>query len=197
MELTELTRRQLERLYHSRMKEDFPPSELKPLWAMTSMMDKGRYQALGVVEGGRVLGYALLWRTPEQPFVLLDYLGTQPDLRGRGLGGAILEELKGRCQALRGILVESEAPESGDPSGAELRRRRLDFYRRNGYGDAGYDCRIFGVDYRALVYSPAQVGREEALAAHRAIYRGAFTQERFEKYVIIPLPAQDGKADLI
>ena len=48
MRLSELTAAQLAWLYESELKSAFPPEELKPLKIMLTMLEKGRYQALGL-----------------------------------------------------------------------------------------------------------------------------------------------------
>lgn len=192
MELIELSPRQLREIYHTRMKEDFPPSELKPLSTMRTLQKQGRYQALGLADGGALAGYALMWREPEQPFVLLDYLGTDPLRRGQGLGGLFLDLLAEHYRQLRGILAESEAPESGEDAGAELRRRRLGFYARNGFVYGGYDCALFGVHYKVLVRSREPVSRDEVLASHQAIYRSHLPAPLYRRFVRLPLePGED------
>ena len=190
MELIELTPAQLRALYHTRMKEDFPPSELKPLSAMLALLEGGHYRPFGLRDGAELAGYAMVWREPGVDFALLDYLAIHPRRRGQGLGSALLRLLDGRCRELRGVLVEAESPEQGEPAGAELRRRRLVFYRRNGFLPGGYDCRIFGVDYTVLARGTAPASREDRIAAHRAIYRSQFSPDRFSRFVHIPFPPE-------
>ena len=189
MELIELTAQQLQRVYQTWMQTDFPPAERKPLSTILALQQQGRYQALGLSDGGALAGYALMWREPGQPFVLLDYLGTDPLRRGQGLGGAFLDLLADRYRTLRGILAESEAPESGEPAGESLRRRRLAFYQRNGFVYGGYDCALFGVHYKALVRSREPVERAELLKAHQAIYRSHLSPLLYRQFVRLPLAA--------
>ena len=144
MKLNELTPAQLSQLYEAERKHDFPPEELKPLKAMLSLMEQGRYQALGLYDGEELLGYALLWLEPDVPFALLDYLGTIEGKRSRGLGAVMLDLLANYYKDYRGVFGEAEAPENGDPAGEALRRRRLGFYLRNGFRYGGYDCALFG-----------------------------------------------------
>lgn len=191
MKLIELSSRQLREIYHTRMKEDFPPAELKPLATMRALQKQGRYQALGLFDGSALVGYALMWREPEQPFVLLDYLGTDPLRRGQGLGRIFLDLLAEHYCQLRGILAEAEAPESGEIAGAELRQRRLGFYFRNGFVYGGYDCALFGVHYKALIRSREPVSRDELLAAHQAIYHSHLPGILFRRFVRLPLKPGD------
>jgi len=187
MTLNKLSAAQLADLYQIHMKRDFPPEELKPLKAMLTLMEQGRYDALGLYDGEELLGYALLWMEPDVPFALLDYLGTLDGKRGRGLGSTMLDLLADYYKDYRGIFGEAEAPENGDPAGEGLRRRRLDFYLRNGFRYGGYDCALFGVHYQTLIRGTADVTPEELLAVHQRIYGGHFPQKIHDRFIQIPL----------
>ncbi len=115
MHLNELNREELSALYRSQMTRDFPPQELKPLKSMLELMEEGRYQALGLFDGDELLGYALVWREPGVPFALLDYLGTLPGVRNRGLGGQMLDRLADYYREERGIFGEAESDRRGRP----------------------------------------------------------------------------------
>lgn len=187
MVLKKLNEDQLEQLYRLELTAVFPPDELKPLKAMLALMAGGRYEALGLYEEEALRGYALLWLEPDIPFALLDYLGTMRGRRGQGVGSAMLDLLAGHYQNLRGIFGEAEAPENGDPEGEELRRRRLDFYLRNGFRYGGYDCALFGVHYQTLIRGREDVSPRELLEVHRSFYQRRIPPDRYRRFVQIPL----------
>lgn len=188
MELKELTPQQLENLYDTQMKRAFPPQELKPLSSMEHLREQGRYQPLGLWEGEGLLGYAMMWLEPGQPFVLLDYLGTLEGMRNQGLGSQMLDLLARFYASYRGIFGEAEAPESGNPGEEPLRRRRLAFYERNGFRYGGYDCALFGVHYRTLIRGDEAVDAQELMQAHQRIYHAHMPQRIYERFIQIPLP---------
>lgn len=187
MKLIELGEEGLTRLYQKEMTRDFPPQELKPLKAMLELMAQGRYQALGLYEGEELLGYALVWREPGVPFVLLDYLGTLPGVRNRGLGGQLLDLLAHYYREERGIFGEAESDEGGADADRELRRRRLGFYLRHGFRYGGYDCALFGVHYQTLIRGREDVTPEELLKVHRSFYQNRFPAHIYKRFVQLPL----------
>lgn len=187
MKLNELSPQQLAQLYRQELTSVFPPEELKPLRSMLSLMEQGRYQALGLYDGEDLVAYALIWLEPGCPFALLDYLGTMAGLRDRGLGSRMLDLLAEHYAHFRGIFGEAEAPENGDPAGEPLRRRRLAFYQRNGFRYGGYDCALFGVHYRALIRGAEDVTAEELLQVHQSIYRRHFPPALYQRFIQIPL----------
>lgn len=187
MELKQLNKCELKDLYDREMTADFPRSELKPLRAMLSLMDRGCYHALLALEGGEAVGYAMLWLPPEGEGALLEYLGVLRGKRSGGLGARILTALEERYGALFG---EAEAP---DPpaAGHELRQRRIGFYERNGFRVLDYECALFGVHFKCLYWGPETDDRKvEAL--HRSVYTSYFTPGHLARYIQLPL--REGEA---
>jgi hypothetical protein len=186
MKLDDLTPEQLTALYHQELKADFPPSELKPLRSMLSLMERGCYHPLGLYEGEQLLGYALIWVEPDVPFALLDYLGILRGKRAGGLGTRLLELLGEHYGHYRGVFGEVEAPYAGDPSLTQERQRRLDFYLRAGDRYAGYDCALFGVHFQVLLHAQADVTAQELLVAHQTIYQRQIPEPLYRRFVQIP-----------
>ena len=90
MNLDIMTPPALRGAYETDLREAFPPSELKPLADMEGMRERGIYEPLCLTEdGGEAAGYMLLWKHPEEPYVLVDYLCVPARLRGRGVGGTL------------------------------------------------------------------------------------------------------------
>lgn len=185
MDIRELSRQELAALYRDELVHTFPPAELKPLPAMERLMDRGCYRPLGMFEDGVPVSYMLLWTDQSGQYALMDYLGTTANRRGGGLGGRFLREIFAAHPEYKCVLVESEAPNSGEKDVDALRRRRLAFYERSGLRRLNYDCALFGVRYRCLVHG--EVSGEEALRAHQAIYAQQFSHAHLAQYIQIPL----------
>ena len=184
--LRPLTRREVRMIYRWEMREAFPRAELKPLWSILGMMERGECDALGLFRGEELLGYALLRRGTS--FVLLDYLAACQGKRGRGAGSAILAGLKERYAGTAGILAEAEAVEPGiSEEETAQRRRRLAFYARNGFFDLGYEAELFSVRYAVLGWSAQGApDREAAMEAHRAMYRLRVLRPLYQRWIWIP-----------
>ena len=60
LQIRELTTKEIQTVYHDRMKHDFPSNERKPLAMMLSLVKKGMYHGIGLWEEGRLLAYAFL-----------------------------------------------------------------------------------------------------------------------------------------
>ena len=183
MTLTRLSKDALASLYQTRLQIDFPPSELKPLRAMYTLMDLGQYEPLLATQQGYETGYAMIWLPPSRDGALLEYFSVLPQLRSRGLGGQILNGLTARYGQLFG---EAEAPTSGDEATDSLRRRRVAFYQRNGFRLLDYQCALFGVLFSCLYRGPQQNDRVvEAL--HRSVYAQYFSPAHMEQFIQLPL----------
>ena len=187
MQLRILNKAELKHVYQTHMKRAFPPAELKPLRSMESMRTRGAYEPLGMFDGEELVGYAMMWLEPGVPFALLDYLGTVEGKRNHGLGAALLGLLAEHYASYRGIFGESEGVTSSDPEQAELQRRRLEFYHRNGFRYGGYDCALFGVHYQTLIRGDEDVTSEELLQVHEVFYRKQIPALLYDRFVQIPL----------
>lgn len=183
MELRSLTKAELTALYNGELVADFPKSELKPLRAMLSLMDMGRYDPLLVTEGEETLGYAMVWLPVDRKGALLEYFGVLRGKRNGGIGSRILDLLAQRYGQLFG---EAEAPTSEDPAENDLRRRRIGFYERNGFRVLDYECALFGVHFNCLYRGPETDDRVVE-QMHRGVYASYFSPAHMERFVQLPL----------
>ena len=183
MRLNLLNQEELKRLYNEELVFDFPKSELKPLRAMYSLMDRGVYDPLLVTENGEAVGYALVWLPADRSGGLLEYFGVLRGKRNGGLGAQILDLLAERYGQIFG---EAEAPDSDDPEENDLRRRRINFYLRSGFRLLDYECALFGVHFHCLYRGPEQDDRKiEQL--HRGVYANYFSPEHMARHIQLPL----------
>lgn len=187
MILHRMTADLLRRAYVTDLQEAFPPSELKPLFAMEALMAKGLYDPLYLPgENGDPEGYVLLWRHGSGQFVLIDYLCVPARCRNQGIGAKLLSALQKYYPAGTVFIWESEAP-TGDPSQDEMILRRLGFYQRCGAKILGYDNALFGVHFKTLCLAPERIGEQEIMEKHREIYLHHFGRARYDRYIQIPL----------
>jgi len=187
MRLERLDAAALTRLYEGELVRAFPPSELKPLKSMLTLMEQDRYEALGMFDESGMHGYALTWLEPGVPFALLDYFGTLEGQRGTGLGSQMLALLAAHYKDYRGIFGEAEGAFSPDPDERSLQQRRLDFYYRNGFRYGGYHCALFGVHYLTLIRGDGDVTAGELLDAHQRIYKSGIPPKAYDRFIQLPL----------
>ena len=188
MELRILTPEELKIAYETDLMEAFPPSELKPLSAMEEMRAQGIYDPLCLLDdAGDALGYLLLWKHRDGRFLLIDYLCVPARRRNGGIGAKLLKMVFDAYPAQTVFLGESEAP-TGDAEADEMILRRLGFYARNNAVTLGYDCALFGVHFKTICWSKESLPEENViLKKHREIYLDLFGQEKYDRYIQIPL----------
>lgn len=188
MKLEKLNRGQIAEVYKNCMTVDFPQDELKPFSAITAMLDREMYDCLGLFEGECLLAYGFLVRKREGGYLLLDYLGVIPECRNRGIGSLFLQEMAQYYGAERGILLECECERTSESrQELEMRRRREEFYRRNGCVVTRTKSRLFGVEYDIL-YLPLKGAGEKEIRTDRELeklYRLMFPAGAYETYVRI------------
>ncbi|MBQ6372901.1 MAG: GNAT family N-acetyltransferase [Clostridia bacterium] len=144
-----LTLSEVEAIYVSRMAEDFPPAEIKPMSAIRTLLERGQYACYGY-SGGDTLAYAFFVKLGR--WALLDYYAVMRDHRDRGVGSRFLGELiAGPMQAFDCVLAEVDDPDfAGDARERALRERRKRFYLRNGLWETGVRASAFGVEFQLL-----------------------------------------------
>jgi len=161
------------------MKEDFPPSELKSLELIEEGIAEGYYRFLGLLDHNEVIGYVCLVEAGDA--CLIDYLAVIPELRNSGAGSELLRLLENRLKDKEYVIIEAELPDSGrDADETALRKRRMEFYLRNGILDTGIDVRCFGVDFRILeagTHGPHQ--RQDVIRRYENVYRRILPEKLF------------------
>jgi len=174
---------QISMLYENKMRRDFPPSELKKLSSILSMRKRGVYDVLGAYQDDVFVAYALMYRDISARVVLLDYLAVDEPYRRRGIGSALLLQLKAYYSSKSDVLlIECERPKAApDEVGA---RKRISFYMRSGAELTPVRIWLFGVEYSILVLPcskelPVRDWAEQMLA----LYRQMLPEELYEKNV--------------
>jgi len=146
--------------------EAFPASERKPFLRILKKRKTGGTQMLTIEsDGGEFLGLAFTICYKDR--VLLDYFAICKDKRSAGIGTKALELLLERYRDYRFIL---EIETTGAPvKDLDIRRRRKDFYLRNGMKALPFEVVLFGVTMEMLGN-----GCEISFEEYREIYRGEY-----------------------
>lgn len=140
---------QVEDLYRTRLTKDFARNELKPLAGMRRSWENDAYDCYGLFDGNEILGYAFFVRLGGD--YLFDYFAIAENHRDEGLGSLFLRQLANCLHGAGCVVGEVEDPDKApDEETRQLRKRRLQFYLRNGYIKTEVTSEVFGVDYRIL-----------------------------------------------
>ena len=171
-------------IYEERMREDFPPAELKKLQLICELFEKGLYEGFGVFEGENLLGYAYFSMDNDHRFYLMDYFAIKKELRGQGYGSDMLQLITEHYKAADALICEVENPFlEEDYSLRQEKQRRMEFYRRSGWNDTGIDAWMYGVEYRILSAKASRhIEPEGLLKAYELIYRSVIeNREELER----------------
>ena len=174
METRQLNTQEVWQIYQEKMKQDFPPSELRPYSSMEKLMKSGEYLCFGCFEGDTLAAYAYF--VVSEGAALLDYYAVNESMRGQGVGGRFLSELRNFAEKFRApsLLIEVESVSSAQNSQeAELRERRIRFYEHCGCNMTGICSMLFGVEYSIMVLpmNGTLPGDEEIKASLEKLYR--------------------------
>lgn len=153
----------LERLYL----DSFPPEERRPWEQVAAGSGSPELLCIATPEAPAA-GLVSIWRF--DAFTYVEHLCTDPALRGRGTGAAVMAALRAEG---RPLLLEVEHPQGPD----SIEQRRINFYRRCGFHLLDYDYvqppYAPGLPPVRLLLMSTDAGLEPAAAArtlHRHVY---------------------------
>jgi len=144
----------------------FPSCEKKPFSMIRTMCKKGKSDVWYCVDGGKFAGLVITINGPDQ--ILLDYLAVDTKRRGCGLGSEMLELMR-EHYAGKGVFLEIEVVVE-DAANYEERKRRKQFYLRNGMKELGVFVELFGVDMELLGFDCTMT-----FEAYHAFYRDNYS----------------------
>ncbi|MBR5110183.1 MAG: GNAT family N-acetyltransferase [Clostridia bacterium] len=181
---------QIRAVYRERMKQDFPPDELKPLKMIEGALARDEYVCFGAVRCEEILAYAYFVKVKEdgKPFALFDYYAVRKDLRGQKIGSLFIQALmRGPLQDMDAVVLEVDDPACAEsPKELDIRSRRLAFYLRNGLKDTGVAATVFGVQFRILALPlGSPMAADEVKRRYAALYRALLPDRLFKKEILI------------
>ncbi|MBR4501694.1 MAG: GNAT family N-acetyltransferase [Clostridia bacterium] len=170
---------QVESLYKTRLREDFPPDELKPLESMERSWRKGAYDCYGLFDGDDILGYAFFVCRDRD--LLLDYFAIDKERRDRGLGSLFLRQLADHVRGANCAVCEVQDPDKAESAQDRIEReRRLRFYLRSGFRQTELTSVLFGVNYRILEIPGTEAHTAGQLReAYTELYRSTLPETLF------------------
>ncbi len=172
MNYKKATLSEIEEIYYTHMKNDFPPAELKPLNAIKYSVEKGWYTVYLAYDDSGVKGYAFIASCGDK-IGFLDYFAVVKDYRSTGIGTEFFKKLA-QLSDSDCILLETESVESAkNEEEIVTRKRRIAFYRRSGCVNTGCMYNVFGVEYNVFINKDIEL-TEEFLAKLLSAYEYAY-----------------------
>lgn len=135
--------------------ESFPENE-RFSFSMMLRNENGHYETFAFYYNDVFCGFAILLNSLDISHIL--YIATLPELRGKGLGSKALASI-GRIKSGMRIIVDIER-EMPDCEENEIRRRRKNFYLRNGYSETEVRYR-WQDEYYEILVSGGKLSRED------------------------------------
>ena len=172
--------------YEALYESSFPASERKDLDFMLTGDNSAAYEVLAVSTPDCPVAGMVITVTHGN-LTMLDYLAISPDLRGQGLGHAVLPMVRDHVKAQNGgrFFLEIETPPPlcipRDPcANAAQRVRRMAFYASAGMVETGVRAFIYGNDMELLAFpeDAAAVTFEGYDALLRATFPADMVAER-------------------
>ncbi len=163
---------EIEKIYEKYMREDFPPDELKPLRYITKAVSEGWYKVY-LFYDRCIKAYAFVASCGDN-IAFLDYFAVLTDYRGEGIGSEAFKKLS-ELPDVKYIVFEVESVETAKNSEDEtIRKKRIDFYTRNGAVKTHGKYNVFGVEYDIMINKPLEMTKdlsEEACLQYENAYK--------------------------
>lgn len=182
MELKQLSKEEVKKIYSDHMVIDFPKEELKPIDAIERLISRNIYECYGLYDKEELLAYAFF--NTSKSYLLLDYYSVCEKHRSNGIGSKFFGILKEECKNYNGIIVEVEDVESADTEAEKIiRQRRIDFYKKNGMKMTNVLCELFNVNYSIMCISKVEFDDSIISDEIKNIYKEMVPEKFYSKYV--------------
>ena len=115
--------------------KSFSPSERVDFRKLLGRIAEGKEWLFGAWSEGELLGFAVTIPLPGTDAHFLDYLAVAPQFRNHGIGSTLLGAIRRQLRAAgnaSGIILEVKPDDHPRETENALRKRRIEFYRRNG-----------------------------------------------------------------
>lgn len=195
--LKDLSPDEMRNAYQTDMVYVFPASEMKPCEAIYDEMLEGKFLACGLFAGEELIAYAFSACIPGYEYLFTQYVVVKERYRSHGIGSRLLNELANRYGTYRAMMLDVEDPLFGpDEAEKRHRRRRVQFYLKNGFRKTRVKSHVYGVDYVLMARDlAAPVTDEEIYEAANAIYRSMWKPGAFpDNYHVFLRPEERGMA---
>ena len=144
MEYTRVTRKLKDyRSVVELMLTAFPPEERIPIWLLNILSKKRNVNFNAWYDNKELCG--ITYTIESEKMIFLLYFAVNAQLRSKGYGSRIIEEIK-KIAGKREIILNVEKPDEDAENNAQ-RVQRIAFYERNGFYQSGFDLCIEGTDY--------------------------------------------------
>ena len=158
---------QLRQLYQTA----FPVEEQIPYDELIYLLEAMDIDYTAYYDGEMLVGLTMVLRLPKYNWGW--YFAVREPLRGKGYGQSILTAVLHKYREGNPFVIDIESPLQADAPNPEQRKRRHDFYRRNGLRDTGTSRTWDGLTFTIMSNSDApftQQDYDDIVSALRTVW---------------------------
>ena len=122
---------ELRKLYEA----SFPKEERIPYEELVKALDLMDIDYTAYYDGDKFIALSIISRLPR--FSIGNYFAVKEELRGKGLGQKLLRMILDKYKTGNPFIIDVESPTQEGAPNLAIRKRRHDFYVRNGLRDTG------------------------------------------------------------
>ena len=183
LSLKELDEAEVSRVYREYMIGTFPADELIELPMILDLKKKGVILTLGILDQEQFIGYAFLYQDSGGLGLLLgQFYSILPQYRG-GHTARVNRLLTEYFSDKTAMFVEIEDPfRQEDPAEKQRMLGRMKFFEKAGLRDGLVSVRLFGVDYRLMLFPlGGEISPEKLREYYERIYLDALDQDELSR----------------
>ena len=105
------------------MEQSFPVDEYRDKQGQRRIFDEKEYSVYGYIENQKILGFIMVWDFTD--ILYIEHFAVRKESRNLGIGGKLLSFVKENYKSP--AVLEVEPPQD------DLTKRRVEFYKRNGF----------------------------------------------------------------
>ena len=137
--------------------EAFPEDERPPVFIFKKTVKRKNSELLTFYDKGEFIGFSLLCFYEDVAYMY--FLAVVKEKRNQGYGGQILQSLFNLFSGTTIFLLHEEIDDKYRDN--EMRKRRKEFYLRNGFKENGFKADEFGVVYDSCYHGSHPVSFEQ------------------------------------
>ena len=182
LDLIEIDIKKFKKEIYPEYKSLFPAVERKPYFVLKKSFKNNYTKFVEIINDKLTVGFFILFFIDSN--IQVDYFGIFKKHQSHGYGSEALNMLKEKYEKYS-MFVEVEKADCGESEEEnKTRKRRIDFYEKNGFKSINFSFSLFNVIYTPYCFNyeiPNDLN--EAINIYLSFYYAIYSKKKFNKHL--------------